>query len=704
MTDYTDAFGSSSIPVADAEYGAYTLTASATFNWPYNYSGAGNIVYKTMEISCTNGIVITMPDADKVSVGETTLIRNVGAETLTVQKSDSSALASIGAGLAVMLYVTDNSTAAGEWGLINYGAGSSSADAMSLAGYGLKAIGTVLNAAYPVETEASGWAVDIYDRAKSIIYTGGTDIAVLPSPSDAGSDWFIMIRNSGTGTLTIESNAAENIDDASQIAFNPGESAIFVSTGSVWYTIGYGRSLLYQFTQLIKDVSAGGTFVLTDAEAGNKLLTFTGNPGTAVIIEVPAVVSIYYINSDISTAQTITVKTNAGSGAAVDQGQRAIVFCDSVDVLAAQTASVSGAVSLEDGSVTTPSLKFATDTDTGLYKVTGGFAGTANGTNIFTADANGFTVAYGYLKLPAATTPSQIAEGGMVWDNDSDLLTVGTGASRKTMCDLDTAQALTNKTLTSPTITSPTLTIKAGTGSTTEGVMEWNTSTDKLLVGTGAATKTLVNSDDVIGIAQGGTGQATQTAGMDALSPTTTKGDLLVDNGTNVIRLAVGTDGQVLQADSGAASGLSYTAIPAAEVTLTGTETLQNKTLTDVNRITYVAEYDNGTMTAVGSKTITWSNGQRQKLTLDGTSAFATTLIFDWTGCGVGQYQLRIIVADGFSYTLSWSTGTPGSTGWLGSSSAPSLYTGAASRSTVFNFFYGDSGFVCGSGNKVGAF
>jgi hypothetical protein len=59
-------------------------------------------------------------------------------------------------------------------------------------------------------------------------------------------------------------------------------------------------------------------------------------------------------------------------------------------------------------------------------------------------------------------------------------------------------------------------------------------------------------------IAGGGTGQTTQTAAMDALSPTTTKGDILVDNGTNVIRLPIGTDGQVLTADSGEASGLIW--------------------------------------------------------------------------------------------------------------------------------------------------
>ena len=70
----------------------------------------------------------------------------------------------------------------------------------------------------------------------------------------------------------------------------------------------------------------------------------------------------------------------------------------------------------------------------------------------------------------------------------------------------------------------------------------------------------LANISGTLAINKGGTGQTSQTAAMDALSPTTTKGDLLVDNGTNVIRVAVGTDGHVLKADSGAASGVAWAA------------------------------------------------------------------------------------------------------------------------------------------------
>lgn len=59
----------------------------------------------------------------------------------------------------------------------------------------------------------------------------------------------------------------------------------------------------------------------------------------------------------------------------------------------------------------------------------------------------------GTIVLPGSNTPAQTADGSIVWDLDSDLLTVGTGAGRKTMVDTDSTQTLTNKTLTAPTVT-----------------------------------------------------------------------------------------------------------------------------------------------------------------------------------------------------------------------------------------------------------
>lgn len=56
----------------------------------------------------------------------------------------------------------------------------------------------------------------------------------------------------------------------------------------------------------------------------------------------------------------------------------------------------------------------------------------------------------------------------------------------------------------------------------------------------------------VLGIAGGGTGQATQTSAFDALAPTTTTGDIIYHNGTDNVRLAVGSTRDLMTVSAGA--------------------------------------------------------------------------------------------------------------------------------------------------------
>jgi hypothetical protein len=74
------------------------------------------------------------------------------------------------------------------------------------------------------------------------------------------------------------------------------------------------------------------------------------------------------------------------------------------------------------------------------------------------------------------------------------------------------------------------------------------------------ATTTILTTNAAVTIGQGGTGQTGKTAAFDALSPATTKGDLIAYDGADNVRLGVGADTYVLTADSTQASGLTWAA------------------------------------------------------------------------------------------------------------------------------------------------
>jgi len=368
MTTYTNVFGGDTLPPAEYGYKAYTFLVSATLTWPDN-AGPGDLaIAKIMDVSCAPGVIVTLPAANLVSTGEDFLFRNIGAEPLEIRDAADTTVATVQSGQASYFYLTNNTTEAGAYGVVAFGAGTSFVDAASLIGYGIKAIGGSLNQAHQVVSIASTETLDAAYRAKMVVSTGGALTINLASATVLGNDFFVYLRNAGTGTVTIDPNGTETIDAQASMSMQPGESLILFCSGAQWYSVGYGRSTVYQFTQLVKDVSAGGTFTLTNTEAGNKLMTFIGNPATAVTVEVPPVVAVYYLSSALSTTQAVTFKTALGSGISLPQGARVIALCDGTNVTSAQTVQASSAVSIIDGSEASPSLNFASATSTGLYK------------------------------------------------------------------------------------------------------------------------------------------------------------------------------------------------------------------------------------------------------------------------------------------------------------------------------------------------
>jgi hypothetical protein len=97
-----------------------------------------------------------------------------------------------------------------------------------------------------------------------------------------------------------------------------------------------------------------------------------------------------------------------------------------------------------------------------------------------------------------------------------------------------------------------------GAGKVTNAMLAGSIAYSKL-----SLSSSILNSDlaSAVSVAKGGTGQITQTLGFNALSPATTKGDIIVHDGTNNVRQVIGTDGQVLVGDSTQTNGLKWTTL-----------------------------------------------------------------------------------------------------------------------------------------------
>jgi len=118
---------------------------------------------------------------------------------------------------------------------------------------------------------------------------------------------------------------------------------------------------------------------------------------------------------------------------------------------------------------------------------------------------------------------------------------------------------------------------------------------------------------------------------------------------------------------------------------LTGTLDASDEKIQDVKTVSFTDEHDNGNSGT--TKTIDWSEGQKQKITMTGNCTFT------FSNPDVGNYQIKIIQDATGSRSVTWP-----SIKWAGST-APTLTTAAGSEDIVSLYYDGSAWYAMASLN-----
>ena len=373
MTSYYNPFTGQTISPASVSYEALTISADIELSWPINGNPQSSTpVSSIVDVTATVGsLLLKMPPATQVSTGQSVLVRNIGSIPFTVTNNSGGTIVTVASGISEFIFLTDNATINGVWASVVFGAGTSSANASALAGYGLQAEGLTLEQTTPLVSYFSNSTLSAATRAQFAVWSGGVGALTLPTAAVVGNNWFAIIRNSGSGILTLTPAGTDTIDENVTQQLQLGESLVIVSNGMTGFsTYAYGRSNQFAYTQLALSVT-GGTVTLNATQASNTIQEYGGVLTSNLTIVVPSTVQLYTFTNNTTGSFSFTIKTAVVGGASITiaQGTSLVVICDGTNVYNAASGSVASitTLTLGNGSLAVPSLKFLGDVNSGLY-------------------------------------------------------------------------------------------------------------------------------------------------------------------------------------------------------------------------------------------------------------------------------------------------------------------------------------------------
>lgn len=394
---YTSPFTGTVVTPTDVSYYALAFSSNQQLFWPSTVNDTQVPAARIIDcVASSSGLSIALPAGNQGTVGADILFRNLGAQAFTVTDVNGGGSFTVPVGIAKYVYLSDNTTEAGVWQNITFGAGTSVADAATLQGAGLTTINGKLATTQNIANVTATPTINDASRATTFVWGSGLGTFNLPIPSTLSEGWYIGFRNSGSGSLTLQPVSPALIDGEQSIIANPGDSGFIfydVSTGG-FITVGLTAPNTTTFTAQTFDVDAivGNTLSLVSYAA--IIQTYIAQSGTrtqTLAVTLPAITQIYVlVNNTGQSGYDITFQITGSSQPplTLSNGAVATVLSDGQN-LYPLTQGSSGLFYAADGSAATPSFSFNNDTSTGMYLVGTGVLGlSANGVELVEIDGS----------------------------------------------------------------------------------------------------------------------------------------------------------------------------------------------------------------------------------------------------------------------------------------------------------------------------
>jgi hypothetical protein len=395
---YTSPFTGTVVTPTDISYEALNFSSNTTLYWPTTVNSSQTVAARIIDCAASAaGLSIALPDATQGTLGTDILFRNLGAYSFTITDNTGGASVTVPSGIAKYYYLSGNTTPAGVWQNLTFGAGTSMADAATLAGLGLTTYNGKLATGQNVIDITNVPTIGQDDSGSTYNWRNGSATITLPNVEDINPGWYIGFRNSGTGTLSFTvATSGQNINGSQTIATNPSDSGFIMydPTNVGFITVGWAPPSSVTFNSAAYDVDTiiGNTLNLTAyAPIIQTYIAQSGSRTQTLAVTLPAITQLYiFVNNTNQIGYNITFKCQGSTAAALvlTAGSVLTVLSDGTNLYSLVTASV-GINYASDGTSGVPSFSFSNDVTTGLYlRDTGRLGITAGGVELMDVNNN----------------------------------------------------------------------------------------------------------------------------------------------------------------------------------------------------------------------------------------------------------------------------------------------------------------------------